>query len=184
MRGFHLQSFRFDFVKLKLLLLLKRHSIWRCLLGISLGISLYIILSGFFNPIENHHSFRQTQVAITIYWMVTEDLFSYIVPVTLPPWNVPRELPLYQFLVAVLCKLFNFQIEPCARFVSITFFYLSSFYLFKVTKLIFCSLASARLAVVMFLLSPVYLFWSRACMIESLALLLALLFMYNSMLLI
>ena len=142
---------------------------------------LVIVLIGFENPIENHHSFRQSQTAITIYWMLNENLFSYIVPVTLPPWNMPRELPLYQFTVVILCKIFDFQIETCARGVSIIYFYLSSFLLYKNSLLLFKSRITSRLVILLYLYSPVYLFWSRTCMIESCAVFFGLAFMYYAL---
>jgi len=113
--------------------------------------------------------------------MVYENLFSYIVPVTLPPWNIPRELPVYQFTVAILCKVFNFDIDTCSRCVSISFFYLSTFLLYRVSKLIFSSLITSRLTVIIFLFSPTYLFWSRTCMIESCALFFSLGFLYYAL---
>ena len=64
------------------------------------------------------------------------------------------------------------------------FLLLIQFLLIQSNQTHFCSLLTARFTVIVFLLSPIYLFWSRACMIESLALFLGLCFMYNAMILV
>jgi hypothetical protein len=168
-------------LKLHKYLVQKRYLFWKAIFCTVFLSHLAILLIGFDNPIENHHSFRQSQTAITIYWMLNENLFSYIVPVTLPPWNMPRELPVYQFTVAILCKVFDFQIETCARGVSIFYFYLSAFLIYKNSLLLFNSRITARLTILLYLFSPVYLFWSRTCMIESCAVFFGFGFMYYAL---
>ncbi len=147
-----------------------------------IAIQFSIITKGINNPITDHHAFRQTQTATTAYWMVNENMFQYIVPVTLPPWNMHRELPLYQFIVACLSKVTGMQIELSSRIVSLFFYYLSIYYLVKVSRVLFESPMASRITFVSLMLSPVYVFWSRTCMIESLALFLSSGFLYYSLL--
>ena len=48
---------------------------------------------------------------------------------------MPRELPLYQFTVSCICKLFDLRIEFCSRIVSISFFYASVCLFIESTKI-------------------------------------------------
>ena len=157
------------FLKLHKYLVQKRNLLWKGIFATVFLSHLVIVLIGFENPIENHHSFRQSQTAITIYWMLNENLFSYIVPVTLPPWNMPRELPLYQFTVVILCKIFDFQNRNLCKRSFDHLFLFKLFFLYKNSLLLLKSRITSRLVILLYLYSPVYLFWSRTCMIESCA---------------
>ena len=94
----------------------------------------------------------------------------------LPPWQMPRELPLYQFTVSCICKLFDLRIEFCSRIVSISFFYASCVLIHRISTKIHHEKITRIILLTLFSLSPVYLYWSRTCMIESTALFFSLLF--------
>ena len=49
-------------------------------------------------PMLGPHSFRQTQTAISTYYMAEDaSVFAdYITPVLGKPWRIPMELPIYQ----------------------------------------------------------------------------------------
>jgi hypothetical protein len=128
-------------------------------------------LVGWNNTIAGHHGFRQTQTAITTYYMIKDGLqINYITPVLGPPWAIPLEFPLYQWLVALVVLLFKTPLDQTGRFLSLLFFYLSIFPVYSILGY-FVKNRSYRLIMLSFiLLNPTYIFWSRGFLIESLAL--------------
>ena len=131
---------------------------------------------GINHSILEHHAFRQTQTASNIFWRIKEGLFTNVSPVSLPPWQMPRELPLYQLTVSFICKLFDLRIEFGSRVVSILFFYASCVLIHRISTKIHQEKITRIILLTLFSLSPVYLFWSRTCMIESTALFFSLLY--------
>jgi hypothetical protein len=132
--------------------------------------SLWALSIGWNNTILDYHGFRQTQTAISTYYIVQGGPWlAYETPILGYPWSIPFEFPLYQWIVAILVKIFCTPLDQTGRLVSALFFYLSliPFYIIlgclnipKYYRWIFLSL---------FLTSPLYLFWSRTFMIESAA---------------
>src|SRR5215813_7792909 len=126
---------------------------------------------GWNNTLSDQHGFRQTQTAITSYYLILGGPFlSYETPVLGRPWSIPFEFPLYQGIVALASTLFKTPLNQTGRLISEIFFYLSllTFWFLlaelnirPVYRLVFLSLA---------LVSPQYVFWSRTFMIESTAL--------------
>ena len=126
---------------------------------------------GWNNTLSDQHGFRQTQTAITSYYLMHGGPFlSYETPVLGRPWSIPFEFPLYQGIVALASALFKSPLNQTGRFISEIFFYLSLLIVWfllaelnirPVYRLVFLSLA---------LVSPQYVFWSRTFMIESTAL--------------
>jgi hypothetical protein len=126
---------------------------------------------GWNNTLSDQHGFRQTQTAITSYYLMLGGPFlSYETPVLGRPWSIPFEFPLYQGLVAFTSAFFKSPLNQTGRFISELFFYLSLLTVWfllaelniqPVYRLVFLSLA---------LVSPEYVFWSRTFMIESTAL--------------
>ncbi len=126
---------------------------------------------GWNNTLSDQHGFRQTQTAITSYYLMLGGPFlSYETPVLGRPWSIPFEFPLYQGIVALASTSFKTPLNQTGRFISEIFFYLSllTFWFLlaelnigPVYRLVFLSLA---------LVSPQYVFWSRTFMIESTAL--------------
>lgn len=65
--------------------------------------NLLLTTRGWNLPILDAHAFRQTQTALTSYWFVQEGFkLDYITPVLGPPWEIPLEFPLYQWIAAAL----------------------------------------------------------------------------------
>ena len=126
---------------------------------------------GWNNTLSEQHGFRQTQTAITSYYLMRGGPFlSYETPVLGRPWSIPFEFPLYQGLVALASALFKTPLNQTGRFISEIFFCLSlliGWFLLAelnirpVYRLVFLSLM---------LVSPQYVFWSRTFMIEPTAL--------------
>jgi hypothetical protein len=126
---------------------------------------------GWNNSLLDDNGFRQTQTAISAYYMVGRPpTLAYETPVLGPPWSLPFEFPLYQWLVAGLVTLLGTPLEQTGRLVSVAFFLLSlvpanallhRLRLAREYRLMVLSLA---------LVSPFYIFWSRTFLMESTAL--------------
>jgi len=135
---------------------------------------------GWQNDLSDHHGFRQTQTAITSYFLLHNGpLFKYETPVLGPPWSIPFEFPYYQWIVARLAQTTGLSLETAGRLTSEIFFFL--------TLMVFWGLLSkARVArshrflfLALILTSPIYVFWSRTFMIESLALFFGVFYLFS-----
>lgn len=122
--------------------------------------------------------FRQTQTALSALFIKKENNFSlaYPTPVLGKPWSVPMEFPLYQWTVVVTGKLTGWGLTKAGRAVSIACFYLT---LPAVWLLLgWWNVAPWRRALVLplFLTCPLLLFYGRAFLIETMALMFSLWF--------
>jgi len=125
------------------------------------------------------YGFRQTQTAIAVSSLLKGGPWlAYETPILGPPWSIPFEFPLYQWLVALTAKSGLFAVDQAGRFVSELFFFLSLYPLFKVLGFLNISPRQRYIILALFCLSPQYLFWSRSFMIESTALSLSLYFLW------
>jgi hypothetical protein len=147
---------------------------------IALAIHLSISAIGWRNSLTDAHGFRQTQTAITTYYILKEGFRpDYITPVLGAPWSIPLEFPLFQGLVGLAVKTTAIPLDQAGRLISVLFFYASLYLITKILGKFLFSLQSRLVILSFILLSPLYLFWSRTFMIESLALFLSLLFFYT-----
>ena len=141
------------------------------------AVSLAALVRTWHQPILDAHSFRQTQTAVTAYWIGRGGpIVSYETPVLGAPWSVPFELPLYQAIVAAVHWLTGVHWDPAGRAVSWVFFALA---LWRVNATVRELGGSRHLGILiagLVLLSPLYVFWSRTFMIESTALFLSVAF--------
>jgi hypothetical protein len=124
-------------------------------------------------PLLEAHGFRQTQTALTSYWMMRDGFrLAYETPVVGSPWPIPFEFPLYQWIVAVVAvttKAAGTSLSTSGRSVS---------FAFLVASLVPAAMIVRRLGLpsrvwltfgALFLSSPLYLFWGRTFMIETAA---------------
>ena len=133
--------------------------------------SLWAISRGWNNPLIDAHAFRQTQTAISVFYLLKgSPWLAYETPVLEVPWSIPLEFPLYQGIVAILVKLLQTPIDQTGRFVSAFFFYLSLIPIYVILSYLQVARAFRWLFLSLFLASPLYLFWARTFMIESTAL--------------
>lgn len=128
--------------------------------------SFYVLVIGLSQPLADLHEFRQTQTALTAYWLWRGGPWlHYETPVLGAPWSIPLEFPLYQGLVAIL-RWCGLPIDIGGRLVSYVF-YIGSL---GALGVLFRSLNLGRIpffyCAVLFMSSPIYLFWSRTVMIE------------------
>jgi hypothetical protein len=122
--------------------------------------------------------FRQAQTALSAYWIQRDDDFSlaYPTPVLGKPWSIPMEFPLYQWTVVLVSNATGLELTAAGRAVSVGSFLsgLPALWLL----LGFGRVAPARrlLALAVVLTCPLYVFYGRAFLIETMALSFALWF--------
>lgn len=127
------------------------------------------------NPILERHSFRQTQTAISAYYMM-HDGFSlrYWTPVLGSGYSIPFEFPIYQYICSVLAKIPGFNLDIVGRFVSLIFSILCLLVNDNILKRLRFESATRAACMWAICFSPIFLFWSGTFMIESCALFFAL----------
>lgn len=151
--------------------------------AVLLGLLTLLFFFTWNQPILEQHGFRQTQTAITSYWMIHEGygLFNYITPVLGDPWAIPFELPWYQWIVAKISIHTGLGLEPIGRLVSFLF----SLATLGVTARILRLVGLANLGVwsfaIIFLACPQYAFWGRTFMIETAALFFSMTFLWAAL---
>jgi hypothetical protein len=120
---------------------------------------------------DDNSSFRQTQTALSAYRMLGHRYrLAYETPLFGPPWSMPFELPLYQWLVAGLATLTGWPLDPTGRAVAQAFFLLSLWPCWSLLARLGLEPRQRLVALAFLLISPFYLFWSRAFLIEATAL--------------
>jgi hypothetical protein len=133
--------------------------------------SFWALSRGWNNTILDLHGFRQTQTAISTFYLIRgSSWLAYETPVLGAPWSLPFEFPIYQWLTAILVKTFGTPLDQTGRFVSVIFFYFSLIPSYIILKCLNIPRSYRWMFLSLFLASPLYLFWSRTFMIESTAL--------------
>ena len=147
-----------------------------CLLSLIL---IFFSKSG--QPLIDQYSFRQTQTALTAYWFhwrsPIQSVFYSETPIFGFPWQVPFEFPLYQALVSGFSKVTCISISQSGRLVSL--------FMYILTIPLFASLAMSLklgkrfifVTSMLWVCCPLYLYWSRAFLIESTAVFFGFLFL-------
>ncbi|MBS0663483.1 MAG: glycosyltransferase family 39 protein [Verrucomicrobia bacterium] len=121
------------------------------------------------------NTFRQAQTALTTYFIAQEPGLSlaYPTPVLGKPWSIPMEFPLYEWTVAGLRRLSSLPLVECARLVTLACFYLTLPALWWLLAEFGVDRARRWLVLAFVPACPVYVFYSRAVLIESMALMFA-----------
>lgn len=129
-------------------------------------------------PIFDMHAFRQTQTASTIlnYYRNGIDLLLPTVNSIGNPGVLVLEFPLFQALSALIYKIASPDIIYI-RFLSIIFCLIAAIYLYKLVVFFF-NKESAIFSIIFFLFAPLNIFFSRTPMIEALAAMLSIMFLY------
>jgi hypothetical protein len=134
---------------------------------------------GWNGKLADLYAFRQTQTAISVsYLLKGGPWLAYETPVLGPPWSIPFEFPLYQWIVALVAKTGLFAVDQAGRFVSEFFFFSSLYPLYKLLGILKLSSRQRYLILAIFCISPQYLFWSRSFMIESTAIALSVYYLW------
>jgi hypothetical protein len=135
---------------------------------VCMAIYLYAVHVGWSNTLLDHHGFRQTQTAISTYYMIGKPpKLAYETPVLGPPWEIPFEFPLYQWIVAGIVSILHTPLDQTGRFVSVAFFLLSFFPLYFILGKLRVSPDNRFLVLGLLAVTPEYLFWSRTFLMET-----------------
>jgi hypothetical protein len=146
----------------------KRLNLGIVLFLICLGFYLYAVSLGWNEPILDMHGFRQTQTAISAYYMIGKmPKLAYETPMMGPPWSIPYEFPLFQWIVAAIVQLFGTPLDQTGRFVSVCSFLLTFFPAYRILGKLNVSNSCRWIMLALLAVTPEYLFWSRTFMIES-----------------
>jgi hypothetical protein len=148
----------------------------------SLFVILFIVLAlipfglFFLNPNQlllEHHAFRQTQTAITAYWLIRgSPSIQYLTPILGYPWTIPFEFPLFQELTALLCSATGMPLDLSGRALSLFFFFTTFVPIFACLRPY--GRAPLLIALALYVTGPISLFFSRLFLIETFATSLAL----------
>lgn len=149
------------------------------LFAFMLVLALWLTTRGWHNSILDRHEFRQLQTATSTYWLKAGGYkLDYELPLFGPPWSIPMEFPVYQWIVATASNTLGTPLEETARGVGV-------FSLFALLPAVyglagFLPLAPSRrlLVTAAVLASPTYLFYARTFMIETTALAFATWFLF------
>jgi hypothetical protein len=146
------------------------------ILAVVLVASLWAMTRQWEKPLLDLHSFRQTQTAISAYYMGKDPgmFFNYITPVLGKPWQIPMEVPIYQWIVARWHTISGMGLDQSGKLVSIAFWLACLWPVWRLLELLgFAVPQRCAMGIVIFS-SPLYLYWGRAFLIETTGLLLSL----------
>lgn len=126
------------------------------------------------------NEFRQTQTAMTALFVQREHNFSlaYPTPVLGKPWSIPFEFPLYQWSVVWLSNATGMPLTQAGRAVSWVCFYLSLPAAWLLLGRLGVSGTRRLVVLALVLTCPLYIFYARAFLIETMALMFSLWFLY------
>ncbi len=119
------------------------------------------------------HEFRQAQTAFISHFIDRNDDFSllYEAPIVGKPWvSILLEVPLYEWSVVGLSRITGWPHVVSARTITLTCFYLTLPACWLLLGRLGLSHARRLLPLTLILLCPVYIFYSRAFLIESMEL--------------
>jgi hypothetical protein len=144
----------------------------------------FINLSNIERPILDRHKFRQTQTALTSYYIKKDGFkLDYETPVIGKAWSVPMEFPIYQAAVAKFSSNLNIPLDQAGKLISLIFTLLTCFPIFFTLKKLNINRDAIFFVLALFLSSPVYMYWSGTFMIESTALFFSSCYLYYGTLL-
>lgn len=146
-------------------------------LGASICFAVYVLLIGIKTPILDNFTFRQTQTALTTYWLTHGGpWFAYETPVLGAPWSIPFEFPVFQLIAAGVASL-GVHLDVAGRSVNFAFYLATLWPLGMLSQTLGLSRAGYLATAILYVLSPTYLYWSRTFLIESCALFFAVLWL-------
>ena len=131
---------------------------------------LAMAVQGWSLPILDSHGFRQTQTAYSAR-VIREGgpWLAYETPVLGPPWAIPLEFPLYQWIVAAVSYASGMSIDQAGRLVSLVMTWLTLVPLEILLRQFGLRPAQRLLVAGLYLINPIYIFWGRAVLIETTA---------------
>ncbi len=145
-------------------------SLVRWLTAVLLLFAILIHVPTLDQPLVERHNFRQTQTAFTarIYHEDGIDLLHPRLPVLGPPWEVPFEFPLFQAAASLVMDV-GVAEDRAMRVTGFASFLLAAALLWLLVRRQVGGVGAVT-ALAVFTLSPLAIEWSRAALIEYLAL--------------
>ncbi|HEY1172244.1 MAG TPA: hypothetical protein VGH19_12795 [Verrucomicrobiae bacterium] len=145
---------------------------WAWLVMVAFGVLiLWFTFKDIQDPLLDRHSHRQTYTLISVHFMLSEGAwFPHITPVQGPEWAIPMEFPFYQWAVAGVVNLTGLSLELAGRLVSLLFWWLVLFELFRALRHFVPGQLQRTGLVLMVAAAPTSIYWSRSCLIEAMAL--------------
>jgi hypothetical protein len=138
--------------------------------AVALGLCLSHLFLGWNHSIYDHHGFRQTQTALTTYYLLEGGPWlAYETPVLGAPWSIPMELPTYQLVTAGVVKLSGLPLDQAGRLVSVLCYLVTMSAVWALFAALGVGKVGRLVPVALMAVSPLLLFWSRTFMIESTA---------------
>lgn len=124
------------------------------------------------------HEFRQAQTALSALFIQQEGNFSidYPTPALGKPWAIPLEFPLYQWTVVAVDSATQLGLTKSGRLVSLACFYLMLPALFLMLGRFQVAPIRRWLVLAVVLTSPLYIYYGRSFLIETMALMFGLWF--------
>lgn len=154
---------------------------WRGLVLAALATSLAVLVWKIHAPLTDMHSFRQTQTALTAFWLPEHwDILRYETPVMGAPWAIPFEFPLYQLLASLVSQT-GIPLAVAGRLLSWLAMAATLVPMRGVLRRLFGDDRCFYFCAPLFLLSPIILFWGRTFMIETLAVFLLAMFVWHAL---
>ncbi|MEO6994164.1 MAG: hypothetical protein ABI273_11070 [Lacunisphaera sp.] len=121
-----------------------------------------------------HQEFRQAQTAIVSYYIDLQNNFSwrYETPVVGKPWvSILLEVPIYEWSVVLLSRTVGCSQLVAARSISLGCFYLTLPAIYLLLGWLKLARNRRLLVLALILTAPLYIFYSRAFLMESMELL-------------
>jgi len=142
---------------------------WALVVGLALHFAL--ATGNFGRGFMGGHEFRQAQTALIAEYIDKQNNFGlyYETPILGKPWAFPLEVPIYQWTVVGLKRAIDLKDFEAARVVSLASFYLTLPALFLLLGSMGLSPGARCWALLPVLVCPVYLFYSRAFLIDPMA---------------
>src|SRR5258707_7658240 len=127
----------------------------------------FVLLLGLRKPLLDLHAFRQTQTALSVYWLIHGGPWlAYETPVLGASWSIPFEFPLYQWLVALLALL-HVPLDVAGRLVYFAFYAATLWPLWVFIRSVGLGRVAYLNTAILFMTAPLYLYWSRTFLTES-----------------
>lgn len=119
-----------------------------------------------------HNGFREAQTGISALFIQRDQDFSlaYPTPVLGPPWSAPMEFPLYQWTVVKVSDGLGLPLPQAGRLVSLLCFYLTLPAWYLLLRRLGLDRWRGFLVLALIISAPLYLFYARAFLIETMAL--------------
>jgi hypothetical protein len=139
--------------------------------SVALLLNIYVFVRSWDQSLLEMHGFRQTQTALTVYWLLQGGPWlAYETPVLGAPWAIPIEFPVYQWLVSLISHCSGADIERVGRAVSYTLFLSTLAPVRVILRETGQTEQTFPVAAALLLLAPIHLFWGRTFTIEAAAL--------------